>query len=96
MSDETADHIGNHGGPSDAPRPVLIVIAVLALVALAAELYVGIVSAFAPTIAPQVATAPSQTPAPATPPQQTPQEQATPAKPSDLPTLPVQVPPTGG
>ena len=85
MSDETLDP----AEPSDAPRPVLIVVAVLALIALAAELFVGVTSAFAPAISPQVATAPA-TPAEQVPPQQT----AAPATPA--PNLPVQVPPAGG
>jgi hypothetical protein len=82
MSDqpETLDN----AEPSDAPRPVLIIIGALAIAALVAELFVGVTSAFAPAISPLVAAAPAST------------QTATPASPPPTPNLPVQVPPTGG
>jgi hypothetical protein len=87
MSDQSAKTLAagtlDNAEPSDAPRPVLIIIGALAIVALIAELFVGVTSAFAPAINPPIAAAPAST------------QTATPASPP-APTLPVQVPPTGG
>jgi hypothetical protein len=69
--------------PSEAPRPVLIIVGALAIIALAAELYVGVTSAFAPAISTPVAAAPAAT------------QTATPGTATAAPNLPVQVPPAG-
>jgi hypothetical protein len=86
MSDQPVE-ILDDAEPSDAPRPVLIVIGVLAIAALVAELYVGVTSAFAPAISTPVAAAPA---APAN------TQTAIPTAPPATPNLPVQVPPAGG
>ncbi|HEV7689862.1 MAG TPA: hypothetical protein VGO52_03525 [Hyphomonadaceae bacterium] len=86
MSDQPVETLDD-AEPSEAPRPVFIVIGVLAIAALAAELYVGVTSAFAPAISTPVATAPAT---PAT------TQTATPTTPPATPNLPVQVPPAGG
>jgi len=70
--------------PSDAPRPVLIIVGSLAILALAAELFVGVTSAYAPAISAPVAATPAAT------------QTANPAIPPAAPNLPVQVPPAGG
>jgi hypothetical protein len=87
MSDQpayTTDNVEPAAEPSDPPRPVLIVVGALAILALAAELYVGVTSAFAPAISVPVATAPAAT------------QTAVPTTPQAAPSLPVQVPPAGG
>ncbi len=82
--------------PSEAPTPILLLIAVVALVALTGSLFVGITTEVEATNAEHAAVepkpAPAAAPAPAVP---AAPEQAAPATPP-APTLPVQPTPGGG